>query len=105
MLLPEAKIQILLWRDGLRTTKEPLSDQEEEALHEKGTKLLEKKYWVWELLRLKQFAERELQRQNEAKRSIASPVKTKDKSGSVSAPMGGSRSRPRTISARGPGKR
>jgi hypothetical protein len=105
VLLPEAKIQILLWRDGLRTTKEPLSDQEEEALHEKGTKLLEKKYWVWELLRLKQFAERKLQRQNEMKRSITSPLKAKDKAGSATAPVGGSRTRPRTISARGSGKR
>lgn len=53
ILLPEAIRQVLLWRDGQRTSVELLSPEEEEGLYEKGQKLLNERDWVLDILRLR----------------------------------------------------
>ncbi|KAJ3552298.1 hypothetical protein NM688_g4221 [Phlebia brevispora] len=60
VLLPEAIVQILLWRNGLRKTPMLLSDQEEAALHREGEKLASATYWVHEIIFMKRSAQRKL---------------------------------------------
>ena len=55
MLLPEAILQILLWRTGHRTSMELLSDKEEMELHEKGEELLRERDWVNDVVRLRKL--------------------------------------------------
>lgn len=51
--MPEAILQILLWRNGYRTSAELLPDEEEKALHEKGQELLKERDWVYDVMRLR----------------------------------------------------
>ncbi|PFH51715.1 hypothetical protein AMATHDRAFT_141912 [Amanita thiersii Skay4041] len=53
VLLPEAILQILLWRNGLRRAVELLSLDEEERLHDQGIQLLQVTDWVFDVMRLR----------------------------------------------------
>jgi hypothetical protein len=53
ILVPEAVIQILLWRAGKRTTVAVASDEEEEGLHKQGLELAHKLDWVNEIMQLR----------------------------------------------------
>ena len=64
VLLPEAVIQILLWRKGLRSTMEILSLSEEERMHDEGIKLLQVTDWVFDVMRLRRSRERNLEKNN-----------------------------------------
>ncbi len=63
-MLPEAILQILLWRKGLRTATEILSQDEEERLHAEGAKLLHVTDWVYDVVRLRRLHERKISKQN-----------------------------------------
>ncbi|KAJ3875103.1 hypothetical protein F5051DRAFT_71081 [Lentinula edodes] len=63
VLLPEAVLQLLLWRNGHRTSVELLSDFEEAKLHEKAEKLAEETDWVFDIVRLREMKVRQLKRQ------------------------------------------
>ncbi|KAG6836876.1 hypothetical protein H0H93_001936 [Arthromyces matolae] len=56
VLLPEAILQILLWRTGERTSFEILTDLEEAVLHGKGVELLKASDWVNDVMRLRMAA-------------------------------------------------
>ena len=51
--MPEAILQILLWRNGYRTSAELLPEEEEKELHEKGEELLQERDWVYDVMRLR----------------------------------------------------
>jgi hypothetical protein len=85
VLLPEAIRQILLWREGKRTSYELLSDAEEEALHKAGEEMLQKTDWVYDTMRMRESRLRVLMKGN----APETPETT-----------GGTRSRPRKRSIR-----
>ena len=60
MLLPEAILQLLLWRNGLRDTTDLLSQVEEERLHAKAQGLADATYWVHDIIYMKRSAARAL---------------------------------------------
>jgi hypothetical protein len=60
VLLPEAIRQVLLWREGKRTSLELLSDDEEEALHKAGEEMLLKTDWVYDTMRMRESRLRSL---------------------------------------------
>ena len=62
VLLPEAKRQILLWREGLRISTVLLNDEEEQKLYAKGQELLERTDWVRDAQRLRASKERRLKK-------------------------------------------
>ncbi|KAG5649415.1 hypothetical protein H0H81_004008 [Sphagnurus paluster] len=53
VLLPEAILQVLLWRTGKRTSVALLSEEEEERLHGEGQQLLQERDWVRDMMRLR----------------------------------------------------
>lgn len=61
VLLPEAIMQILLWRCGHRRSLEMLSDEEEQNLHDTGTQLIRETDWVHDLMRLRESRIRQLE--------------------------------------------
>ena len=69
VLVREAAIQLMLWRDGSRTSVEALSQEEEERLHAKGEEEMSKSDWIMEVILLRQHLTR-----NEPKPSEESPV-------------------------------
>jgi hypothetical protein len=83
VLLPEAIRQILLWREGKRTSYELLSDAEEEALHKVGEEMLQKTDWVYDTMRMRESRLRVLM-----------------KGSAPETPVGGTRSRPSKRSIR-----
>ncbi|GLB34595.1 hypothetical protein LshimejAT787_0201600 [Lyophyllum shimeji] len=54
VLLPEAVLQILLWRGDFRRSVKLLSDAEEAELHRKGRELVSERDWVNDVMRLRQ---------------------------------------------------
>ncbi|KAF5373738.1 hypothetical protein D9758_000910 [Tetrapyrgos nigripes] len=60
VLLPETVIQLLLWRNGKRTSIELLSDEEENALHERGLELARETDWVFDIMRMRAMHEKRL---------------------------------------------
>ena len=60
VLLPEAILQLLLWRNGLRDTTDLLSPVVEKELHAKAQKLADATYWVHDIIYLKRTAARAL---------------------------------------------
>ncbi|KAK0196588.1 hypothetical protein F5146DRAFT_1012122 [Armillaria mellea] len=62
VLLPEAILQILLWKEGARTSVELLSDDEEQRLHKRGEALRRKTDWVFDVIHLRSQATRALKR-------------------------------------------
>ncbi|KAF9469412.1 hypothetical protein BDZ94DRAFT_1303884 [Collybia nuda] len=62
VLLPEAILQILLWRAGLRTSIELLSESEENELHDQGDVLINERDWVYDVIRLRMSKIRQLKR-------------------------------------------
>lgn len=64
VLLPEAIIQLLLWRKGLRNTVELLPPEEEQRLHDEGIKLLQVTDWVFDVIRLRRARERYIDKKN-----------------------------------------
>ncbi|PBK93172.1 hypothetical protein ARMGADRAFT_150722 [Armillaria gallica] len=62
VLLPEAILQILLWKEGARTSVELLSDDEEQRLHIQGEALRRKTDWVFDVIHLRSQAARALKR-------------------------------------------
>lgn len=62
VLLPEAILQILLWRAGLRTSIELLSEAEEKELHDQGDVLIKERDWVYDVMRLRSSKLRQLQK-------------------------------------------
>lgn len=62
VLYLEAKRQILLWREGLRTTSSLLNDEQEQELWYKGTELLQRTDWVRDAQRLRASKERQLEK-------------------------------------------
>ncbi|TFK72767.1 hypothetical protein BDN72DRAFT_876324 [Pluteus cervinus] len=67
VLLPEAVIQILLWRSGNRKTMELLSDDEEQTMHDKGTELSKETDWVHDVVRLRESKKRRLEKNAQRK--------------------------------------
>ncbi|KAJ3999164.1 hypothetical protein F5050DRAFT_1805302 [Lentinula boryana] len=63
VLLPEAVLQLLLWRNGHRSSVELLSDFEEVELHQKAEKLAEETDWVFDVVRLREIKVRQLKKQ------------------------------------------
>ncbi|KAJ3744772.1 hypothetical protein DFH05DRAFT_1419024 [Lentinula detonsa] len=63
VLLPEAVLQLLLWRNGHRSSVELLSDSEEVELHHKAEKLAEETDWVFDVVRLREIKVRQLKKQ------------------------------------------
>ncbi|KAJ4487862.1 hypothetical protein J3R30DRAFT_3279495 [Lentinula aciculospora] len=63
VLLPEAVFQLLLWRNGHRTSIELLSDFEEADLQEKAKKLAEETDWVFDIVRLREIKVRQLEKE------------------------------------------
>ncbi|KAJ3977074.1 hypothetical protein EV361DRAFT_148361 [Lentinula raphanica] len=63
VLLPEAVLQLLLWRNGHRTSIELLSDVEEAQLHEKAEKLAQETDWVFDVVRLREMKARQAKKQ------------------------------------------
>ncbi|KAF8891381.1 hypothetical protein BD779DRAFT_1670989 [Infundibulicybe gibba] len=63
VLLPEAILQILLWREGERTSPHPLDEAEEAELHRKGEALVRQTDWVFDVMRLRAAKVRQLERQ------------------------------------------
>lgn len=61
VLLPEAILQILLWRSGYRTSVELLSEEEEQELHEKGEELRKERDWVYDVMRLRKLKLKQMQ--------------------------------------------
>ena len=72
VLLPEAVLQILLWRSGHRHTPEVLSAEEETRLHDLADQLAEKRYWVHDVIRLKRAVDRTTLPPCESEQSTAS---------------------------------
>ncbi|KAF9075199.1 hypothetical protein BDP27DRAFT_1315668 [Rhodocollybia butyracea] len=66
ILLPEAVLQLLLWRNGLRTSIELLSVSEESELHGTAEKLAEETDWVFDVMRLRDTKVRQMQRKQAA---------------------------------------
>ncbi|KAK0496855.1 hypothetical protein EDD18DRAFT_179699 [Armillaria luteobubalina] len=62
VLLPEAILQILLWKEGARTSVELLSDDEEQRLHEQGEVLRRKTDWVLDVMHLRNQITKALKR-------------------------------------------
>ncbi|KAK0211213.1 hypothetical protein DFS33DRAFT_1298206 [Desarmillaria ectypa] len=62
VLLPEAILQILLWKEGVRTSVELLSDDEEQRLHDQGQALRRKTDWVFDVMHLRHQKVRALER-------------------------------------------
>lgn len=58
VLLPEATYQLLLWRNGERTSFEILADAEESRLHEKGFQLAHQVDFVKSIERLRELKRR-----------------------------------------------
>ncbi|KAG6829583.1 hypothetical protein H0H87_010824 [Tephrocybe sp. NHM501043] len=54
VLVPEAILQILLWREGERTSIKILDDLDETILYKKGLELLRASDWVNDVMRLRQ---------------------------------------------------
>ena len=79
VLLPEAVLQILLWRSAERQSLELLDPDEESRLHEIGAHKAQATDWVRDVMRL-----RESQLRMRKKRSLA-----------ASAIFGGTKSRPK----------
>ncbi|RDB22192.1 hypothetical protein Hypma_010693 [Hypsizygus marmoreus] len=71
VLLPEAILQILLWRNGLRRSVDLLSDGEEMILHWKGEELIKESDWVNDVMRLRGWAERQAGKDNAGAKSKA----------------------------------
>ncbi|KAK0211796.1 hypothetical protein IW262DRAFT_1414498 [Armillaria fumosa] len=62
VLLPEAILQILLWKEGARTSVELLSDDEEQRLHEQGEVFRRKTDWVFDVMHLRNQTAKALKR-------------------------------------------
>ena len=54
VLLPEAILQILLWRSGDRTSLDLLDDDEEERLHALGAIKMQETDWVQDVMSLRE---------------------------------------------------
>ena len=52
--MPEAIRQVLLWREGKRTSFALLSDAAEEALHKAGEEMLQRTDWVYDTMRMRE---------------------------------------------------
>ncbi|TFK46632.1 hypothetical protein OE88DRAFT_1687381 [Heliocybe sulcata] len=88
VLLPEATVQLMLWRWEKRSTLEPEDAEEEANLHRLGLEKAEETDWVHDVLRLRQAKEKS--RLNKA--GSAHPPKSSSKG------LWGTRSRPRNVS-------
>ncbi|KAG6840972.1 hypothetical protein C0991_002954 [Blastosporella zonata] len=60
VLVPEAMLQILLWRAGERTSLDILDDADEAILYAKGLELLRASDWVNDVMRLRKTAKGQL---------------------------------------------
>ncbi|KAF8635495.1 hypothetical protein AX17_003885 [Amanita inopinata Kibby_2008] len=78
VLLPEAILQILLWRKGLRRSLELLPVDEEQRLHDEGLRLLHVTDWVWDVMRLRSSRVRQLARRQTNDSSINNSQNTED---------------------------
>lgn len=58
VLLPEAILQLLLWRNGHRTTPDLLPAEEEEQLHALAAQKASETYWVHDIINLKRSIDR-----------------------------------------------
>lgn len=95
ILLPEAVRQILLWREGERTSVALLSDAEEQNLYNIGETLLQKTDWVYDTMRMRDAKKRTLDIRRAAGGGGAKGVE-----GEGSTSMSGTKSRPRKGSVR-----
>jgi len=68
ILLPETIRQVLLWQNGMRTSFEMLSPDQEQELYDKGESLLNETEWVFNVKRMRQKAEEVLKRHGTGKR-------------------------------------
>ncbi len=57
VLLPEAILQLLLWRNNLRRSPQLLSREEEEELHRQAEERASASYWVHDIVYMKRSAE------------------------------------------------
>ncbi|KAL0946459.1 hypothetical protein HGRIS_012681 [Hohenbuehelia grisea] len=83
VLLPEAIVQILLWRSGDRKSVQLLTDDEEDELHHLGETKRSERDWVFDVMRLRAVEER-----------LAKKGKKGDDGSSSKATASGTRSRP-----------
>lgn len=60
MLLPEAILQLLLWRNGHRTTPDLLPADEEDQLHALAAQKASETYWVHDIINLKRSIDRKM---------------------------------------------
>ncbi|KZP10877.1 hypothetical protein FIBSPDRAFT_1051088 [Athelia psychrophila] len=81
ILLPEAVRQVLLWRNGKRTSWHLLSDAQEDELHRIGDELLNATDWVRDIMRLRESM-------------VRTALKKKPTTPDASEPISGTRSRP-----------
>lgn len=89
VLVPEATLQLLLWRGGHRTSRETQGEDEESKLRAKGKELSEEKDFTIQVLQLRAA---KLAR---AGGSSAGVVRGSATKGTPKALTGGTRSRPR----------
>ncbi|KAG5716404.1 hypothetical protein E4T56_gene5546, partial [Termitomyces sp. T112] len=80
VLLPEAILQILLWRTGERTSLDLLGTVEEASLHAKGLELLRASDWVNDVMRLRMATVGQL---GKSKRNNSSKGHAKDDDGEI----------------------
>ncbi|KZT09575.1 uncharacterized protein LAESUDRAFT_810577 [Laetiporus sulphureus 93-53] len=83
VLLPEAVLQLVLWKAGQRTSYELLPASEEQRLHDIAVAKVNETYWVHDIIRLKRVAEGRLLQSDDRPPAPGSSV------------MAGTRSRPR----------
>jgi len=79
ILVPEAVIQILLWRAEKRSTTTVSSDEEEERLHEIGLGLVHTIDWVNEIMQLRKTTRRSAQVDKPAEMMIVGGTSTRPK--------------------------
>lgn len=97
VLLPEATYQVLLWRYGERQSIGPLSEEEENALHEKGHQLAHQVDFVKSLERLRELKLKSLNSKRGAKESPAVQQQQQQQQQPISSNPGGTRSRPKLV--------
>lgn len=87
VLQPEAIIQLILWRDGKRTSLELLSPEEEERLHTIGVQLSLERDWVKDIQQWRDTKVRNIQKHQGKGKSVAVPTTPAAKRGTRSRPQ------------------
>jgi hypothetical protein len=87
VLQPEAIIQLLLWRDGQRTSQDILDPEEEERLHTAGLKLSAEPDWVGSIEVLRESKRRILFKNQEKKQPTGGSTPATPKRGTRSRPQ------------------